>query len=109
MGEMLHAEKKPDLSAFSNSELKTLIEVKERFQDFGAKAAKDFSTGRRDTRKHGMASLFPTPTRTTSGFKNRASKRTTTSDPHLPLIFSNLIQIRLDFSFRQSLYTRRFI
>lgn len=43
VGERLDAEKKPDLSVFSNSEIKTLIEVKEHFHDVGAAAIKDFS------------------------------------------------------------------
>ncbi|MFH1931122.1 MAG: type II TA system antitoxin MqsA family protein [Pseudomonadota bacterium] len=42
-GEMYHADIKPDLSAFSNSEIKTMIEVKEYFKDFGAREIKDFS------------------------------------------------------------------
>lgn len=40
---MYHADIKPDLSAFSNFEIKTLIEVKEYFKDFGARKIKDFS------------------------------------------------------------------
>ena len=43
IGEMYHAEIKPDLSPFSNSEIKMLIEVKEYFKDFGARDIKDFS------------------------------------------------------------------
>ncbi len=43
VGEELSADKNPDLSVFSNSEIKTLIDVKEYFQTFGAKDIKDFS------------------------------------------------------------------
>lgn len=43
VGEMLYADKNPDLSVFSNSEIKTLIEVKEYFQDFGSGDIKKFS------------------------------------------------------------------
>ncbi len=43
VGEMLYADKNPDLSVFSNSEIKTLSEVKEYFQDFGSGVIKNFS------------------------------------------------------------------
>jgi len=43
IGEIFYADKDPDLLSFSNSEIKTLIEVKEYFEDFGAGAIKDFS------------------------------------------------------------------
>ena len=42
-GEMYHADIKPDLSIFSNSEIKTMIEVKEYFKDFGSREIKEFS------------------------------------------------------------------
>ena len=43
IGEMFQADIKPDLSPFSNPEIKTMIEVKEYFKDFGAREIKDFS------------------------------------------------------------------
>lgn len=43
VGEVFYADKDPDLSVFSNSEIKTLIEVKEYFDHFGAGEIKDFS------------------------------------------------------------------
>lgn len=53
VGEMFCADKDPDLSVFSNSEIKTLIEVKEYFENFGAGKIKDFShkeNGYKETR-----------------------------------------------------------
>ena len=50
---MFYADKAPDLSVFSNSEIKTLIEVKEYFENFGAGKIKDFShkeNGYKETR-----------------------------------------------------------
>lgn len=44
-GEVLYAEKNPDLSVFSDSEIKTLIEVKEYFKNFTASKIKEFSHG----------------------------------------------------------------
>jgi putative zinc finger/helix-turn-helix YgiT family protein len=43
VGEIFYADKAPDLSVFSNSEIKTLIEVQEYFEHFGAGEIKDFS------------------------------------------------------------------
>ena len=43
IGEMFYADKDPDLSIFSNSEIKTLIAVKEYFENFGAGEIKTFS------------------------------------------------------------------
>jgi putative zinc finger/helix-turn-helix YgiT family protein len=43
VGEILSAVKKPDLSIFSTSELKTLIEVKDFFKNYNASGIKDFS------------------------------------------------------------------
>jgi putative zinc finger/helix-turn-helix YgiT family protein len=43
VGEILKAEKKPDLSIFSDSEIKTLIEVKTFFKSYNASKIKEFA------------------------------------------------------------------
>lgn len=43
VGEILKADKKPDLSIFSDSEIKTLIEVKTFFKSFNASKIKEYS------------------------------------------------------------------
>ncbi|MEW6657661.1 MAG: type II TA system antitoxin MqsA family protein [Thermodesulfobacteriota bacterium] len=53
VGEVLSAAKKPDLSIFSESEIKTLIEVKQFFKPYNASGIKEFShneEGYRETR-----------------------------------------------------------
>jgi putative zinc finger/helix-turn-helix YgiT family protein len=42
-GEELHSNRKPDLSLFTDSELKTMLEIKEHFQRYSAKAIREFS------------------------------------------------------------------
>lgn len=51
IGEVYYACKKPDLAIFSNGEIKTLIEVKDKFKNFNATDIKRFSHNERGYRE----------------------------------------------------------